>query len=296
MNGEIGTLAWTTETNGNLSPRESRALFKDLLTVQLRIIPDEWLHKHGLRKARDLGVDLDSLAPPETAASNAARLACKAASPEYLVQHCERSYWWARILAELAGLRPDPELLYTAAMFHDLGITEVHGASNEALWLSVDEDVALDAERVHTAERLEYLAFGAVTVFPGVGVCPVGMSWQETFSQPNATQPVDWFDTVGRNSLEERDRFKVYVRDRRRAGEAVDGPARGWRGRTRGRLGRGARRPPAGRLWRGRAAAGHPATFRQGGDGRRHLPAWLPGTARCSVGLSRGESFPCAPP
>lgn len=127
MNERIGTLAWARETGGQLNSAESRSLLAVVLKAQLTIIPDEWLHKLGLRRPRDLAIDFETLAPPDTAGCNAARKACRAASPDYLTNHSERSYWWGRILAQLAGLKPDPELLYAAAMFHDLGLTDSHG-------------------------------------------------------------------------------------------------------------------------------------------------------------------------
>lgn len=131
MPDPIGTLRWARETGGRLSASESRAQLAAVLKAQLILIPDEWLHNLGLRRPRDLNIDLDAFAPPDTAACKAARAACLAVSPEYLTNHSERSYWWGRILGELAGIKPDPELLYAAAMFHDLGLTEAHGAASD---------------------------------------------------------------------------------------------------------------------------------------------------------------------
>jgi hypothetical protein len=41
-----------------------------------------------------------------------------------LFQHSHRVYFWAALLGKRENLAYDPELLYTAAMFHDLGLTE----------------------------------------------------------------------------------------------------------------------------------------------------------------------------
>jgi hypothetical protein len=40
-----------------------------------------------------------------------------------LVNHCLRSWVWAERLAEAVSLDHDPELLFVAAMLHDLGVT-----------------------------------------------------------------------------------------------------------------------------------------------------------------------------
>ena len=42
---------------------------------------------------------------------------------EFLFQHSTRVYFWGALAAKRKGLTFDPELLYTAAMFHDVGLT-----------------------------------------------------------------------------------------------------------------------------------------------------------------------------
>jgi hypothetical protein len=43
---------------------------------------------------------------------------------ELLFNHSTRVYFWAALTGERTGLKFDPELLYTGAMFHDIGLTE----------------------------------------------------------------------------------------------------------------------------------------------------------------------------
>ncbi|KLK92188.1 phosphohydrolase [Microvirga vignae] len=43
---------------------------------------------------------------------------------ELLFNHSTRVYLWAALIGERKGLKFDPELLYTGAMFHDIGLTE----------------------------------------------------------------------------------------------------------------------------------------------------------------------------
>jgi hypothetical protein len=48
---------------------------------------------------------------------------------ELLFQHSVRVYYWGALAGRRHGLRFDPELLYAAAMFHDIGITpHYHGS------------------------------------------------------------------------------------------------------------------------------------------------------------------------
>jgi hypothetical protein len=66
---------------------------------------------------------LDDLAVPETAAARSAfELAAAFHSPA-LLHHCVRSFLWAAALAAQEGTEYDPELLYVAALLHDIGLT-----------------------------------------------------------------------------------------------------------------------------------------------------------------------------
>jgi hypothetical protein len=67
-------------------------------------------------------VRLDDLTVPDTAvATRAYEVADSFCSPA-LRNHCVRSYLWATALAALEGTTVDAELLYVAAMLHDLGL------------------------------------------------------------------------------------------------------------------------------------------------------------------------------
>jgi hypothetical protein len=48
---------------------------------------------------------------------------------ELLFRHSVRVYYWGALAGKRQGLRVDPELLYAAAMFHDIGITPHYHAS-----------------------------------------------------------------------------------------------------------------------------------------------------------------------
>ncbi len=127
MSDPIGTLAWARGGGGKLNKSESRAMIRELLMAQLTLIPDEWLHRLGIRRARSAGLDVNELMPPDSGTATHAAQVCRDVSPAYLFNHCARSYGWGRILGAQLGLKPDAELLYVAAMFHDLGLTETHG-------------------------------------------------------------------------------------------------------------------------------------------------------------------------
>ena len=67
-------------------------------------------------------MDISSLLPEPTPATAAAREVLVRYSSPALVNHCDRSYLWAASLGDLKRLAYDAELLYVAAMLHDLGL------------------------------------------------------------------------------------------------------------------------------------------------------------------------------
>ncbi len=65
---------------------------------------------------------LSDITAPETAAARAALEVATAYHTPSLLNHVQRSWLWAVAFAQSRGLEPDLELLYVAAILHDLGI------------------------------------------------------------------------------------------------------------------------------------------------------------------------------
>jgi HD superfamily phosphodiesterase len=77
-------------------------------------------------------LDLADLRLPDSSIARASEALCRQVSPDFLVMHCLRTYLWGVILARIDGLKFDQELLYVAAMLHDLGHTTFHEANQQA--------------------------------------------------------------------------------------------------------------------------------------------------------------------
>ncbi|PPG49844.1 cyanamide hydratase, partial [Rathayibacter sp. AY2B7] len=73
--------------------------------------------------------DHDLTIPPTATAAAARDVVQRWASPA-LVNHCLRSYIWAVLRAQDLGVDYDRELLYVAAMLHDLGTTAQFDAAS----------------------------------------------------------------------------------------------------------------------------------------------------------------------
>lgn len=67
-------------------------------------------------------MEIADLLPAPTPATTAAREVVERFSSPAMVNHCERSYLWSASLGELQRIAHDRELLYVAAMLHDLGL------------------------------------------------------------------------------------------------------------------------------------------------------------------------------
>ncbi len=65
---------------------------------------------------------LSEISAPDTAAARAALEIATAYHTPSLLNHVQRSWLWAVGFAQVRRLAPDPELLYVAAILHDLGI------------------------------------------------------------------------------------------------------------------------------------------------------------------------------
>jgi hypothetical protein len=101
----------------------------------------------------------DDLAVPDTAASAAALEVVSAYQSPALLNHSLRAYVWAAAHGMTCGIAFDPELLYVAALFHDLGLVpafDSHAVSFEEAGGHVAQVFAAGAG--WPAERRERLA------------------------------------------------------------------------------------------------------------------------------------------
>jgi hypothetical protein len=118
-----GSLAWARRTRGHVTRAEMLGEALSGLRTMLANQPKAWLHALGLlgRASQQL---LDEVPLPRSPAALAASAEMQRCSPAFLAGHCQRSYSLAWMLGRVRGLACDAELLYVAAMLHDLPLTE----------------------------------------------------------------------------------------------------------------------------------------------------------------------------
>jgi hypothetical protein len=107
-----------------MSRREQVREFARALRVSLPTLPAQARQRLGIRNPRAFDFDADALRIPDSAVAREAEELCRETSSPMLLNHCLRTYAWGMILGERARLRPDVELLYVAALLHDLALTD----------------------------------------------------------------------------------------------------------------------------------------------------------------------------
>ena len=107
-----------------------------------------------------LPTSLAGLPVPQDGVSEAAWQWAHANLPRYLLAHSVRSYCWGAVIGAWEGLTVDPRVLWTAALFHDVGLSriarnttcfEVEGAEIARRFLERAGMPPADADRVAVA-------------------------------------------------------------------------------------------------------------------------------------------------
>jgi hypothetical protein len=118
------------------------------------------------------GVKVAGVAVPDSKLAREVTEVVRDTEPPLLFHHSSRVYCWGALTGKRRGLRFDPELLYTAAMFHDMGLTPKHASANERF--EVDgANTARDFLRSHgIAERDIDTVWTAIALHTTPGVPP----------------------------------------------------------------------------------------------------------------------------
>ncbi len=155
---KVGTLEWSRATGGRLSFGDQVQLVGQTLVSLLGMTAQTWRKRLGLARRIRVG----EFAPPEVPW---AFQLCQQLSPDWLVNHCLRSYAFGALLAQRDGLKFDRELLAIICLLHDLGFTPEHAPTPEMPCFAVSGGLA--AHRVcrqHLDERSADRVAEAITL------------------------------------------------------------------------------------------------------------------------------------
>jgi len=111
----VGSPAWVARTHGTLRARDQLTFALAAVAREVGALPA------AVRRGTGRVLDADQ-SPPDSPLARAMEVVAEAALPAPLLAHSVRTWIWGRMLAEIDGIGYDEELLYVAALLHDLAL------------------------------------------------------------------------------------------------------------------------------------------------------------------------------
>src|ERR1700722_13042445 len=122
MSANFGTLEWSKKNNGVLTPIERLHFLRNMAFLAARKALDALRDRFGLLKPIDL--DFPDFAPPDTQMARDAEVFARETHTQDLLAHGYRTYYFGAILGSYGKVTYDRELYFTAALLHDIGLTD----------------------------------------------------------------------------------------------------------------------------------------------------------------------------
>ena len=122
MRPAFGTLEWGEKNNGVLTRTERLHFLRNMAFLAAREVTDVVRTKLGLLKPVNL--ELSDLTPPDTRMVKDAEELARDTHTQDLLSHAYRSYYFGAMIAAYRKLKYDSEVYFTAAILHDIGLTE----------------------------------------------------------------------------------------------------------------------------------------------------------------------------
>ena len=159
----VGSLDWARRTHGLLGRRERARLAARAIAAQMKSVPARLRYRVGLgaELAPALPEDLDA---PDSAICQQAEELLREVRPAEIVGHSYRTYYWARILARRDRVKHDSEILYVAALLHDLGLAAPNGGNARCFSLVGAEKAVQLATEASWSESSQLAVGQAITL------------------------------------------------------------------------------------------------------------------------------------
>lgn len=78
-----------------------------------------------------MSISIEGIGIPDSGLAKAVTEMVRDTASDLLFNHSSRVYCFGALAGQQKGLKFDPELLYTGAMFHDMGLTHQHSSEHE---------------------------------------------------------------------------------------------------------------------------------------------------------------------
>lgn len=159
----VGTHAWSLATGGRLNAQEKRGLAPAVLSAHLRNVVGRLAMATHLDPGRRRTLDVDLLTPPATILTRVAEAHAVERLSPVMLEHSRRTYAFGAALGVVKGIAVDRELLYAAALLHDVGLPV--GAANGADFTLASAAVARQiADDVGLAPSAAEVVASAITL------------------------------------------------------------------------------------------------------------------------------------
>jgi hypothetical protein len=123
----LGTAPWSDAAGWPTTGRKGRMTNEGLRLLVIRLA-SRGVSIDGARLDRH---DLERLTIPDSAAARAAEELAASAQPSSLTNHGVRSHAWGALLGLSESRVFESEVLYVAALLHDIGLLESHDRGND---------------------------------------------------------------------------------------------------------------------------------------------------------------------
>ena len=168
----VGDHAWSLATGGRLNAQEKRGLVTAVVTAHVRNIIGRLAMAVHLDSGRRRTLDVDLLSPPATILTRVAEAHAAERLEPVMLNHSRRTYAFGAALGIVGGIAVDRELLYAAALLHDVGLPD--GAGNEVDFTLASAAVAKQiAEDVGLAPSATEIVTSAITLHHSPDVRPL---------------------------------------------------------------------------------------------------------------------------
>ena len=87
------------------------------------------------------------IAVPDSPLADRATQMVRDTAPEFIFHHSSRVFLWGALQAEALRIEPDPELLYVASMFHNLGLVPRYRTETQRFEMDGADEAAKFLER-----------------------------------------------------------------------------------------------------------------------------------------------------
>ena len=119
---KLGTLAWGKRNRGIVNAAEKTRILDNIAFLQKQEHLDAERRRLGL--LNPVHIDIETLLPPDSRLTSDALAYAQETHPIPLLHHSWRTYFFGALIAKNDRIDYDPELFFSAAILHDIALTD----------------------------------------------------------------------------------------------------------------------------------------------------------------------------